>query len=115
MTTQRETISITIRSKRVPARSVLLTLPRFTQFGSSIACRRVVVYDYVLDGKDEKVLRGATALAKRTGARLTVSDLTREGWVGALLRRLTDRISVSWLITDLKEQFHPGTERSRGA
>jgi hypothetical protein len=96
MNSERDTFSITIRSRRVPVGTEILRIPYSTPMGLHIVTKRVVFYDYVLDGDHQKILREARGVAERTGARLIVSDLSREGIATRLLRRLTDALSVSW-------------------
>ncbi len=99
MNSTQETIRITIRSRRVPARITELDLPSQTPNGSSVSIRkRVVLYDYVLDAEQKKVLEEARELAERSRARLLVADLGRESIVRRLVTSLLDRFSVSWII-----------------
>jgi hypothetical protein len=94
MNSERDAIRVTIRSRRVPVGIGILSIPYSTPIGLIITTKRVVLYDYLLDGEHEEVLREARELAARTGSRLVVSDLSREGLARRLLRRLADRISV---------------------
>ncbi len=97
MNSTQETIRITIRSRKVPARIAELDLTYQTTNGPGVKVRRrVVVYEYVLDGEQRKVLEEARELAERSRARLLVADLGRESIVRRLVANLLDRFSVSW-------------------
>ena len=96
MNSERDTFSVTVRSRRVPVGTEMLSVPYSTPIGLRIMTKRVVFYDYILDDEHQEILREARGLAKRMGAQLVVSDLSREGIARRLLRRLADRASVSW-------------------
>jgi len=51
-----------------------------------VSKRTVRVYDYVYDERQSRALDEARELARRTGLALEVTDLTREGLLGRILR-----------------------------
>ena len=113
MNPERDTISITVRSRRVPVGIETLSIPHSTPIGLSITTKRVIFYGYFLDGEHEEVLREARGLAERTGSRLLVSDLSRGGLARRLLRRLADTISFHRALIGGEEIIRPRNRVSR--
>jgi hypothetical protein len=95
-------LRLVIRSKKT-ARIIEFEVPLMTWYGKvGVSRRRAIIYDYVLDQRQARAVKEARELAERTGFALEVTDLSRQGLLGRILRR-------DWSDTEGGETTQPGS------
>lgn len=86
---KRNSIQLVVRSQKTPVRVEKLTIPMPNGVDATMkGTKSVVIYDYVLDRGQRRVLEETRELARRHGLRLDVIDLARETLARRILRRM---------------------------
>jgi hypothetical protein len=99
-------LRLVIRSKKT-ARMIEFEVPLMTWYGKvGVSRRRATIYDYVLDQRQARAIEEARELAERTGFTLEVTDLSRQGLLGRILRR-------DWGDIGGEETTQPGSSSRR--
>lgn len=86
---KRNSIQLVVRSQKTPVRIEKLIIPMPNGVDATMKrTKSVVIYDYVLDRGQRRVLEETRDLARRHGLRLDVIDLARETLARRILRRM---------------------------
>ncbi len=83
-------VRVLVKSRKVPARITEFSVPEFAPSGVLMGSRRnrAVLYDYVLDSDQKKVIEEGRRLSCSLGLELEVIDRSRMGVLGRMAAAL---------------------------
>ena len=85
-------VRLIVRSRRVPVAVTEIELPYTTSYGVAKTKKRLIVYDYVLDEGERRILEEVRQVAENSGLPLEVVDLGRAGPFSRIVSRLLKRL-----------------------
>lgn len=94
MSPRRAPLRLIVKSRRVPVALTEFEFPHATSYGVvSTIKKRSIVYDYVLDEGERRILEEVRQAAENSGLPLEVVDLGRAGPFSRIVRRLVERLA----------------------
>ena len=92
MSPGRRPVRLIVKSRRVPFALTEIEFPQTTSYGVvSTIKKRSIVYDYVLDEGERRIVDEVRQAAENSGLPLEVVDIGREGTLSRIVRRLLVR------------------------
>jgi len=132
MSPRRGPVRLIVKSRRVPVALTEIEFPQTTSYGVvSTMKKRSVVYDYVLDEGERRIVEEVRQAAENSGLTLEVVDLGRAGTLSRIVRKFLvrpterprllpsgdqmHRVSVAWLKATPREAAEVNPERAESS
>src|SRR5437870_416265 len=132
MSPGRRPVRLIVKSRRVPFALTEIEFPQTTSYGVvSTIKKRSIVYDYVLDEGERRIVDEVRQAAENSGLPLEVVDVGRAGTLSRIVRRLLvrpterpgllpsgdqmHRVSVAWLKATPREAADVNPERAESS
>ena len=94
MSPGRGPVRLIVKSRRVPVAIAEFEFPHTSSYGFvSKVKKRLIVYDFVLDEGERRILEEVRQAAENSGLPLEVVDLGRAGLFSRIVRRLLERLA----------------------
>ncbi len=94
MSAGRRMVTLIVKSRRVPVAITEFEFPHTSSYGFvSKVKKRSIVYDFVLDEGERRILEEVRQAAENSGLPLEVVDLGRAGLSSRIVRRLLERLA----------------------
>ena len=106
MSPGRGPIRLVVTSRRVPVAVTEFELPYMTPYGiASKTKKRSIVYDYVLDEGERRIVEEVRWSAGKSGVSLEVVDLGKAGPLRRVFRSLLDRLTSRTRLLQPRNRF----------
>ena len=132
MSPGRGPVRLIVKSRRVPVALTEIEFPQTTSYGVvSTIKKRSIVYDYVLDEGERRIVDEVRQAAENSGLPLEVVDLGRAGTLSRIVRKFLvrpterpgllpsgdqmHRVSVAWLKATPRKAAEVNPERAESS